>query len=40
MLIKAYSVISKIEYYYALLRRAYNIIFAELDASIDKDMIL
>jgi hypothetical protein len=38
--IKAYSAISKIEHYHAPLHQAYNIISAELGASIDKDVIL
>jgi hypothetical protein len=38
--IKTYSAIGKIEYYHAPLRRAYNIISIELDASINKDIIL
>jgi hypothetical protein len=38
--IEAHSIISKIEHYHALLRRAYNIISAELGASVDRDVIL
>jgi hypothetical protein len=38
--IEAYSVIGKIERYHAPLRRAYNIISAELGVSVDKDVIL
>lgn len=38
--IEAYSAIGKIECYHAPLRRAYNIISAELGASVDRDVIL
>jgi hypothetical protein len=40
MSIKAHSAIGKIERYHAPLRRAYNIISAELGASVDRDVIL
>jgi hypothetical protein len=38
--IEAHSAIGKIERYHAPLHRAYNIISAELGASVDRDMIL